>query len=170
MNERNKHERVYYHSVRKLLFKMASNAVDRFGMERNEALSEAYIAYRKALDSYDPESGTKFSTWVYTKVRYHFMELSRTDQRRNERCALLTDDAEMEIEDRTYDQFHFPDLSDEAKFVIKLVIDSPKELYQRILKDPRPSQYKRHIKQYLLQHQWLRSEIDSVFAEIQGAF
>lgn len=43
----------------------------------DEALSEAYMAARKALPLYDASKGASLATYIGTKIKYHFLELSR---------------------------------------------------------------------------------------------
>ncbi len=47
------------------------------GLAEDDALSEAYIAAWKAVPLYDASKGASLATYIGTRIKYHFLELSR---------------------------------------------------------------------------------------------
>ena len=49
----------------------------KFGLAKDDALSEAYVVAWKALPLYDANKGASLATYIGTRIKYHFLELMR---------------------------------------------------------------------------------------------
>jgi len=52
----------------KLLLQLAASFHASTGLEKEELFQEAYLAYEYALKTYDPNKGTKLSSFIWTHV------------------------------------------------------------------------------------------------------
>lgn len=56
--------------------KVAARRVE-LGLAEDDALSEAYVAAWKAVPLYDASKGASLTTYIGTRIRYHFLDLCR---------------------------------------------------------------------------------------------
>jgi len=103
-----------------------------------ELISEGNLSYAMAQEKFNHEAGVKFSTYLQTCVDTNILfyltrgrsrasaSLYRSSGRSNwAACVPISD---YEVEDRSFLTDLCTDLSDGAKKMVKLVIDTPQEL------------------------------------------
>lgn len=66
-----------------------------------ELVAEGNVILLKAIDQFDVDYGTRFSTYVTTAIRRHLMRLCTVEQRRRQRFASNGDSMELSVEERT---------------------------------------------------------------------
>lgn len=114
--------------VEKILYQLAWDCARSTRLTFEEAKSEAYYAFMKCCESYDPTRKAKFSTWVHFKVRMHLktyvtkLANSRLiytgikDERTGAAPAMRSEALEL-----------WDDLSRDAKELVSLVLETPQD-------------------------------------------
>jgi RNA polymerase sigma factor (sigma-70 family) len=148
----------------KLIKKIAWSFNKTTGIEFEELLSEAYLAFAEALQNHDPEKA-KLSTWATIKIRNHLTNFIK------KKTLPVTNLEDTELEPgftpallksqkfwaRTYD------LSDDALSLIDMILKAPEEF---IKKTPRESIGELTI--FLRDHNWAWNKIYKAYREIRG--
>ena len=116
-----------YEDVRKMIYKMANDAVHKHGGDFDEYVSAGHEAFMDAYVSYKPEHETAFSTWLWWKIRGAITGTIKKQYKWRERL-----DAQQAVEDVTHvDRFTLQafttDLSDDARTVVELLMQTPEE-------------------------------------------
>jgi len=78
---------------RVLIEKFAQNALAKSGLKNElyleDALGEGLLAFVEALNTYDPNLGTKFSTWLWYKLQHHIGRFINEELRQQEITYVL---------------------------------------------------------------------------------
>jgi hypothetical protein len=131
----------------------------------DDLLADANLLFVQAYDRFDRNRGASFSTWVRGFVWRGLTELVRRRVNKN-RLAKKIVHREVYI----HHEFDFVDLldslSDDAKHVIKLVVQTPKELME-IMSQGQPA--RKCLVSYLKEVGWNQSRISETFSEIGSA-
>jgi DNA-directed RNA polymerase specialized sigma subunit len=94
------------------------------GLTYDDLLSEAGLAFVEAYNGFDAERGTKFETWLYTKINSRMMEIRRVTAKRWKRTesdvSLNDEDADLNI---GTEQNPFADVLDEMTEDARLLAD-----------------------------------------------
>jgi len=121
-----------YLGVEKMLYRLAWR-ISPNQQSFEDAAAEAKVAYMKACQTYDPQRGTKFSTWCYFKVWRHLQGFS---QKRAQDRLVLTEMKEELVGAAPANRKVFlemiDDLSSDAKELISLLVDSPPEILEEV--------------------------------------
>lgn len=142
-------------------------------------LAEAKIAYLRAYESFDPQYGTRFSSWLYGKLEYHLRNVATQRRRRYYRNKVFNasdvQDAPLDtaVQNETSFDLRMQDvcenISTDAMYVLKLLLDTPKEL-KAAMRSRKPRDMRKYIYRYLCKHDgWPRAKIDQAFLEVKGA-
>ena len=125
-----------------LIHSLVNKAVNTFGMDEDDALSEAYFTCFKAVESYNPQL-SKLSTWLYKKIQGRLIDLRSRKYYKNKN---LGDD----IPQDSYINRSMNDLIDSvdssSAYVMRLVLDGK---YDRVT----------HIKEHLNNIGWKQTVI-----------
>lgn len=142
-----------YEEVRLLICKITNKIVENYRFDdhqREELEAEARLIYAKAYESYDPDKGTKFSTYIYFKVDRRLRDWLAKRGHPTMNAVSLDDDTEAVVSPSLAvapDDFMLclsEELSEDALHVARLVIDPPKGLHtalriERCTESERPS-------------------------------
>ncbi len=154
----------------KMLFKLAWAASTKHDLPFSDCLSECSFAFVKAINwRFKPERGAKLSTCVYSiaKWRLHELVLAKRAAHANEEID------EEKLGDAP--PLHSPslelvdDLSNDAKEIIRLLLDTPAEVLGI---QPVPvKQLLTKVKAYLIKRRGKRrSDLDKAHQEIKNCF
>lgn len=139
---------------------------------REELISDGLYYYAKAVKSFDPAKGVKLGTWVATKVRYGLL----TNQKRTREFARTRPEAVTDTLDRTPVRDPAPfdpndllyELREDAGLVVRLVLDSPGELWEAAGGRVSPHAARTRLAAVLEGMGWQAGKIRGVFKEIAG--
>lgn len=121
-----------YEEVKKLIFQQAWRMAKRHEMPFDDALSECNDAFMRAFHNrYDEKRGMKFSTFLQFLIQCRFRTIQyRGNKRRIDMIPL--DDSLVAyappVHTRCTDVVHT--LSSDAQTIVKLLLDTPKELVE----------------------------------------
>lgn len=143
----------------------------RYRFDEAELLSEAFVAFLEVHESrsYDPAQSS-FSTWLQWKVRGRLLDLVRE---RAKKAARMQEQDLLLIPEPDSGPLDYDSLSWDAQRIIRLILESPRELLDRIVmrtERRNPRSYRAALRQFLLDAGWLSKEIDRCFAEIRELF
>ncbi|WP_347862366.1 sigma-70 family RNA polymerase sigma factor [Salimicrobium sp. PL1-032A] len=85
----------------------------------DDEFQEAYLIYHQALESYDPDK-SKFSTYFYSKLTYHYLSVLRTNR---EQQAMLARILILQPSVHTDHYFICPSLEERPNRILQLSID-----------------------------------------------
>jgi len=154
--------------VEKLIFDLAWKFTKTYPIDFQEARREAYYAFVRACYDYNPSRGTKFSSWVYTWVWCHLKTL--ITKRTVEPLVFIEVKDEIFGEaapDRSPTLDMIGDLSEDAKEIIKLLLETPGELLGSACT---PKQLLHKVKNYLVGKGRPKAEVDKAHKEIVQKF
>lgn len=118
-----------YEGMHRLICKLAWRYSHRCMLPVQDLISEGYVALLLADGKYDPNRAAR-STFVYWVVRNHFCQLTRRWPIMLDVPEHLSHDPLPALESAQELRSVIASLSDEAKQVIKIILDSPKELME----------------------------------------
>lgn len=156
-----------YCSVEKLILKTCRDFSTQFGMNIEDAVSEAHEIFVVSCDKFDPNRGAKFSTYIRNTIWFRLMDQQRKIYKRNE--LLPRDHSEVlnEIRSSEITKFDFDDfiaimnLSNDAIIVIKLCLSN------RFDSSMRKGQ--QQIRKVLMDRGWTSPRCTIIFKEINNA-
>lgn len=151
--------------VENMLYQLAWKTAQAYPVPFEEARSEAYYAFMRACADFKPDRGSKFSSWCYFWVWTHlktfvtkrtvdplvFIEvkeslLGEAPPERSEALEMLED------------------LSEDAKEIITLLIETPRELIGLAMT---PKQLLKKVKEHLVAKGKARDRVDRAAEEIR---
>jgi hypothetical protein len=163
-----------FNDLHGMILDLVKRFCDRYRMDFFETRSLAYEAFVESFDGrYNPKRGT-FTTYVAQKVLSKIYEAHRTLMRRNvldgERRVYL--DLSL-IADTNQDK-HFKEwvesLHGDAKTVVELVTDAPKEIVHAMVTNYNHAPKVREaVREYLEDIGWNASRIADSFSEVSEA-
>ena len=166
-----------YEDYSKLIARIAWSFVCCYGFEIDELMSEGYITFDRCTERWDVNQGC-FSTYLYTSVtgRFNRMLTARVKDHRfktesTEPCKdYATTDGQPTPEWTTVFISSLQELSTDAQFLVKVIWDTPTELYTWIIEEKtRPMITIKLLKRYLNKIKlWPYSRIERCFDEIRS--
>jgi hypothetical protein len=136
--------------VQKMLYKQAWDAAARYNLPFDECLSECYWGFVRAVNwRFDASKGLKFSSEVFLINAWRFKTKQRRELRDAERFPLVElneETAGFAVADRAECLEAVEGLSEEAREIVGLLLDTPKELLEDL---PTPKQLLKRVKAYL---------------------
>ena len=160
-----------YLDVEKLIFHTVHRFVKAYGGDFDEYRSDANLAYMDAYQTYHRSKGT-FEAWVRFKVWKRLLEVLRTKIGRNNRLPRVEADLEAMPVHAEPNPFWLSDflaeLSDDARAVVELILDSPQSIEQSIRKrgGDTPHNIKAAVKEFLKDVGWAAGQVTDSFLEI----
>lgn len=160
---------VAFASVEKMLYSLAWRTAKTYGLQFEDCRSECYYAFVKALNwRYNPNKGTKFSTCVHTIAAWRLRNLVL-----DKINTVPTVEVEEEMlgaapPERSESLELIDDLSDDAKEIIELLLETPGEILGQA---PTPvNQLLNKVKNYLVNQGKCRKDLNKAHLEIQTRF
>jgi len=148
-----------YGDVEKMLYRMAWTAVEKWGGEFNEWLSEANLAYMNAYHKYDRSKGASFITWLWHVVYHTLHDRHLKNHKHQDATALDL----FEVPNRTPPLISrvFSEVSDDARVVVMLLLDvSPRSARN-------PAKVRIFLWQQLKAIGWTVARVSESFDEIR---
>lgn len=162
-----------YEDVESFVKNLARKFAIRYGEDPEECVQDAGILFIRAYHSYSLKRNTSFQSWVYTHVWGGLMDKLRTKLMRNKRLKRINYDfdyaADADQEEFSLDDKRFSDLSEEAMGVLKMVVESPYEIYINAEMIGKPDNLKQSLKDILRGLNWTHAQIRNTFNEIKEA-
>lgn len=162
--------------VERMLCDLAWRTALAYPVLFEEAKSEAYYAFMRACEQFDRTRGSKFSTWCYFWVWTH---LKTFVTRRSVDPLYFTDTLPEEAASEEPSKFRecleevINDLSEDAKEIMSLLLETPKELMNRKSKSRKapvvtPHQLLRQVKNFLIERRkWDKQEVDTALDQLR---
>lgn len=139
------------------------------GPDWEEVVCVAFEGFTLAYHSYDP-SRAKFTTWVVNRIWYHLQNDQRAHITREKRYP------REEVEPDLMPQQEAPrfsdDLSDDARAVVRLLLEAPVDLKTAVLEEGeewKPERVKQALIRTLKDFGWTALRIVEAFGEIREA-
>lgn len=135
--------------LEKMLYSLAWRFSNTYPISFDEAKSEAYYAFVRACYDFKSARRTKFSSWVYYWVWTHLKTL--VTKRTVEPIVFVDMDENQEGEaapDQSLPKDVFEDLTEDAKEIISLLLETPSELLGG--EELRPSRLLKRVREHLI--------------------
>lgn len=167
-----------YEDYEKMVYKSAWHWHYKTGADINDLTQEGFLAFHRAKETFKPESGACFSTWLHYKLQddtsYDSIgNFAKTQKARKSIKTVQHKDNPIYpggyINQARGIQFKemLTTLSSEAKEIIELLFNSPSEFTELALEGTRRiSPY--FIKNFLLKNGWGHGTIKKALAEIKN--
>ena len=158
-----------YEDVKKMLYRLSWKMVSKCGGEFDDWLSIANKIFVEAYLDYDATKGSQFSTWVYNRVSYAFWDFITDNKKYQDRFGesnqLLAESSDSKP--HRLDGI-LKELSEDAKTIVQLIIDTPGDLVS-IIRVKKPEKQRRAIWKYLrgLGVEWSLGRVVNSFDEIR---
>lgn len=163
-----------YSDLKGMIFGLAHHYSKPFPQERDEAISQAHLAFLESFADFN-RSRSQFGTFVNMRIRSKLLEWQRTLMRRRILGNIV--DNEMDayqsspsFTTRMIDTID--ELSEDAKEVLRLTLDSPRDVIHAIYERGdyhNPRFYKAAIIETLKDLGWTAERIFESFTEIREA-
>jgi len=154
--------------VEKMLYNLAWKFTNTYPIDFEEAKREAYYAFVRACYDYNPARETKFSSWAYTWVWCHLKTL--ITKRTTDPLTFIEVKEEIFGEaapERSPTLDMIDDLSEDAKEIIGLLLETPGEL---IGSKMTPRQFLYKVKEILVRGGKPKERVDKAHKEICEKF
>lgn len=163
-----------FEDVERLMYSVIHKYWRRYGGEFDEWRSEGHRVFMRAYTTYKPENGS-FHSWFYFLLVKLFMERIRRETMHNVRHRREYMDFSY-LASRSTKAFDADDycdvlgLSDDARWVVELVTDSPFDIRLALCdKEDARSNVKGALKEFLRDAGWSTKRIFESFREIREA-
>ena len=157
-----------YKTVEKIVHKLAWDTAQRYPISYEESLSEAHLAFMKAVQSYNPERGTQFSSWCYFTVWTHLKDVVM--KRSKERVFFIpevTEEMAGEAPPTEAPSVQLAkELGEDAKLLVEMLLETPEELIGRPLT---PKRLLTEVKKILHSKGWSWNRINDTVNQITTA-
>lgn len=124
------------------------------GQEFEDLVQEGYAWLAEHAKDYNPETGVKFSTWVYGCITNQFRRIASYASIRY--TEAITDTVTQGMK-TVPTMFSITDLSEDAGYVVSLVLGGA---FTRL--------YKKEIRTYLYQQGWMVERVNETMKEIEN--
>ena len=169
-----------YEDVRLLIYNVCNKFWLKNGGDMDEYVGESNIVYLRAYNTWKPDKGTKFSSYLQTCIWRHLISFHKRAQGRLERRIVpvnFSDETNkyeglLATRDRPADIIgdFVSDLSSDAASIVRLVVEAPAELVSMVKsKGGAPCNWSSSIKSYLKGLGWTHGRIVDTFEELAGA-
>lgn len=164
-----------YDDVRKLIYDIAHAFVRRYGGDFNEYVSEGNFVYMKAYESWRPDGGANFTTYLWGCVWHALLDLQKRRIRRERFCPWSLDQTGEDetrvnaatVPARQERVFSTEGFTTDAKIVIDLVLEAPAELLTMVTeKGGEIRNWRSSLREYLREMGWTANRIAESFKEI----
>lgn len=151
----------YEKMIKKVAWKFAKNA-----QHTEELIAEGNLEYVKALIKFDPNKSC-FSTYLYNRLNNHFINLAKKWQVPVVEINDFIPANSLNVEKTISFKQSLENLSETAKEIINLVLDTPDDLYRIVREELKLN--KEMIRRYLREKGWKFTQINAGMAEIANA-
>lgn len=171
------HEEIW-NEYGKMIMQIAHKFKKNYNHTFDELVSEGITHVLEKLHKWNPSKGA-LSTYIRTTAYYAMLELCYHDTRMKLKNQLqiptdIHNDKktrgylEKEYKPNNWFQNLLSELSEEAKTLVKIVIEAPEELYE-VIGITRPVRSKQALKRYMIDvHDWTTREVKETFKEVKS--
>jgi len=131
---------------------------------KGDLVFEGNFAIVKAAYKWNPEKNMAISTWVY-KVLYGWMKNVAIHPRQFDTFATDHTDPVFETEARTDFSGFISELREDAKLLVRAVIEAPGELGD-LLRPRAPVASQKALRKYMTKQGWSEGRIESAWLEV----
>lgn len=139
--------------------------IKKNGGDFEDLFSAAQLLFVKAVRSYEKTEGRTLSSWIFFKISRGLLDIHKTEKRR----SAFRENSSVEP------SYHHPPMIDlidgmteDALFVIKLALDSPKEVVKvAIRRGGNGRNMRQSMRDYLQGFGWSKARIRNAFDEIK---
>jgi hypothetical protein len=154
-----------YEDMEMLIFDTVHKFIHQNGGDFDDLIGQASLSFMYAWQTRD-RSKAKFTTWLRWVVWHDLLTLVRNRARHAGKVVFTDLDPEAFAAPREFDKVEFLDsLGDDAWFVAKCVLDTPREL--RWLMEREPLMIRVALREYLRALKWEAQRIRQAFTEIR---
>lgn len=161
-----------YEDARLLIYKICHQMAGRYYIPFEDVLGQGNLIFCKCWQSYNPDKGAKFTTWLQNKLVWGLTDWLQKEYRQNLHVELNEEliGACCPVNETLHDLT--AGLSDEAKIVVRTVLRSPRELrvMARMCGTEGKQGIREVLKDYLSGLGWAGEDVSRAFAELRDAF
>jgi DNA-directed RNA polymerase specialized sigma subunit len=168
-----------YDGVEMLLYHTVNKFRRRYRLDYDDAKSAAMLGFVQAYDTFDPSIDPSFNKWVLTKVWSNLFDAFRRQIQDSKRPLETTGDNPIEYME-SFPEPHKPEfrvadfigeLSDDAKFVVTMVFNPPKQVVKTVKKfgEDTDINLRMAVKHFLIDTGWAVNRIRRAFREVRNA-
>lgn len=154
--------------VEKIIYQLAHRFSRTYPITYDECLSEGYYAFMGACNDYKPNRKMKFSSWVYYWV---WCKLKDLVMKRSKEPLDFVEIREELLGEAAPDKSQvmelIEDLSDDAKEIVSLLIETPHELVGVAMT---PGQFLKRVKTHMLHQGRCPQALDKAYKELRNRF
>lgn len=163
-----------YEDVEFLIKKTVHEFQKRYGGDFEELQSHAHLLFMDAWKKHNRERAS-FPTWCRYRVWYGLLDVLRTKMQKDNRHKQvpLSPDA---TAPRPWLREFLADLSNDAKMIVMLVLDTPKDIElnmrrrRRLYKEEKDrARTRRAVREFLRDIGWTKDQVRTAFTEIKEA-
>lgn len=160
-----------HRDVEKLIYRLCWKAVYKFGGEWEDYVSAANEAFADAYASYDPAKGASFSTWLWWKIKGAIAS-ERSQNSIQAKTVASGEDIDLDVLPgrSRFDMDQFAsELSHDARTVVKMVVESPHEVWDLLHHKDISSCVRGGLIRRLQAVGWTVARVAESFSEIREA-
>jgi len=159
-----------YRKVHKLLCQLAHSHSRTTGMDYDDCIGEAHLAFLRAYETFHPDGGRTFSAWVYKLVSNRLIEVGHKHKRR--RMRSLPADA------RAASRFSIGKLmgevSRDARLLLECILTPPADVVVDCLTKSKTGLgqarvLREVVREYLTAIGWDDGRVERAFNEVREA-
>lgn len=115
-----------YEDLQQMVFYITQNFARTFSLQFDDLIGEAHVIFTKEYQRFDPEKGTKLSSWLYTKIWFGLMSFMRKELRHHH-LDNVDDLQERSCNPNLFLSDLRGSLSEEANAIVSLILDTPRD-------------------------------------------
>lgn len=159
----------YERLIKKISFEFSKKS----GLCYEDIESQSYLIFCEATYDFDPSKKCKFSTWLYIKLQQGLIRYIIKEKKHLKFVNDLTKEQLKDTKKQIYHNFEqrfmesFHSLSDEAKLIVKVILNAPTELVESFVTKGKTK--KAILNWITLQYGWNTKKINYTFNEIKSS-
>lgn len=164
-----------FNEVKKFIELLVLSFYNKYHFDYDLCIAEGFYGFLQAYDTYNPNKGTAFTTWLHLKVNKRLKCLLYQRIKESQRFVSLTEahDTGKEETEKFNPEEWLKTLSLDAQEVVKLVLEKPIDIVWFLNKYKARyggGQWRPALRAFLRECEWSESRIQQAFSEIRGSF
>ncbi len=160
---------IKYGDYQKMIYKMAWKFHWNTGLDWDDLFAQGNLIYCDAVNKWDPKGGAKFSAYLYRRLHQYLLNYVTIPYQKEAKANMPETRPSAQNVEREVDIAHrVANLSKNAQFVVKTVLNTPKELVEETMKFSSHVVNRQRLITYFRQnHQWSIGACERAFNEIK---